>query len=91
MGFTGWLVRQNVRLFGPPPPTGAPKIESWIFVRRIHSRLLVVVVPLWVLVAVDDEPTWLWILFGVSAAGWVYGFVSVSLRIRRLRSGSSDV
>ena len=85
-----WLTKQSLRIFGPPPPKGAAKVQTWMFVRRIYSRMLLFVVQAWILIALDDGPTWLWIAFGVSAATWLQGFISVNLRIRRLRSTPPD-
>ena len=61
-----------------------------MFVRRIYTRLLFFIVPLWILIALNHEPVWLWILFGISAATWLRGFISVNRRIRKLRSSPLD-
>jgi hypothetical protein len=90
MGIRESLAKQGVRIYGPPPAKGAPKVESWIFVRRIYIRLLLFTVPLWVLVALTDPATWLWIVLGVSAVTWLQGFISVNVRIRRLRNTPPD-
>jgi hypothetical protein len=44
---------------------------------------VLVTVPVWILVALNGGPTWLWIVLGVGAATWLQGFISVNLRIRR--------
>ena len=80
------LAKQSARIFGPPPPKDAPKVEAWIFVRRIYTRLLVFLVPLWILISLADVPLWLKIVFGISAVTWLCGFMSVNTRIRKLRS-----
>lgn len=80
------LARQGVRIVGPPPPKGAPKVQTWRFVRRFYIRMLLITVPVWIVVAFDGAPTWLWIVLGISAASWLQGFISVNLRIRRLRN-----
>jgi hypothetical protein len=85
-----WLTNQSVRIFGPPPPNDAPKVQTWMFVRRIYSRMLLFVVPAWILIALDGSPTWLWIALGISAVTWLQGFISVNLRIKRLRSNPPD-
>lgn len=81
---------QGFRIFGPPPGKGAPKVEAWKYVRRIYIRLLPFTVPLWVLVALQRAPAWLWIVLAVSAVTWLQGFLSVSLRIRRLRAAPPE-
>jgi hypothetical protein len=90
MGLTESLAKQGFRIFGPPPPDGAPKVESWLFVRRIYTRLLLFTVPMWVLIAVSGGPMWLWIALAVSAAMWLQGFIAVNVRIRRLRDVPPD-
>ena len=84
------LARQSTRIFGPSPPKDAPKIETWRFVRRIYARTLLFAIPAWIVIALDDGPVWLWILFGISAVTWLQGFISVNRRIRRLRSSPPD-
>jgi hypothetical protein len=84
------LAKHSVRIFGPPPPKGAPEIETWTFVRRIYSRSILFTVPVWVLVALDRDPTWVWIVLGVGAAIWLQGFISVNRRIRRLRNAPPE-
>ena len=82
------LARHSVRIFGPPPPKDSPEIEKWAFVRRIYSRSILFTVPVWIIVAVDRDPTWVWIVLGLGAATWLQGFISVNRRIRRLRNAS---
>jgi hypothetical protein len=90
MGIKESLAKQGVRMFGSPPPKGAPKVEAWMYVRRIYSRSLLFTVPIWIVLALDGGPSWQWILFGISAATWLQGFISVNLRIRRLRNLPPD-
>lgn len=45
MGIVESLAKQGVRIVGPPPPKGAPKVETWMFVRRIYRRVLLFTVP----------------------------------------------
>lgn len=90
MGITDSLAKQGFRIYGPPPPKGAPTIETWRFVRRIYTRSFQFTVPLWILVALDGGPTWLWIVLGIGAATWLLGFISVNLRIRRLHTNPPD-
>ena len=90
MGIKDSLANQGFRIFGPPPPKGAPRVEAWKYVRRIYVRLLPVTVPLWVVVALEGGPTWLWIVLGISTLTWLQGLISVSLRIRRLQSTPPD-
>lgn len=56
------LVKQSDRVFGPPPPKEAPKIDAWIYVRGTYIRLLPFAAPLWIALALAGAPTWLWIL-----------------------------
>lgn len=65
-------------------------MDAWKYVRRIYIRLLPFTVPLWLLVALQGGPTWLWIVLGIGAVTWLQGFISVSLRIKRLRSVPPD-
>lgn len=80
---------QSARIFGPPPPKGAPKIEGALYVRRIYIRLLPFTVPVWVLLAFAGG-AFGWIVFGVSVASWLGGFASLNLRINRLRHVPSN-
>lgn len=90
MGMKELLARQSTRIFGPPPAKDAPKVETWKYVRRIYARTLLFAIPAWIVIALGNEPIWLWILFGISAVTWLHGFVSVNRRIRRLRSSAPD-
>jgi hypothetical protein len=90
MLMSNWLAKEGFRIFGAPPPKGAPKVEAWKYVRRIYVRLLPFTVPLWVLVPLAGAPTWLWIVLGVGALTWLQGFGSVSLRIKRLQGVPPD-
>lgn len=90
MGIMESLRKQGVRIYGPSPPKGAPKVESLIFVRRIYTRLLPFTLPLWIGLALNHSPAWLWVVLSVSAATWLLGFISVSLQIRRHRNRSAD-
>jgi hypothetical protein len=83
---TGSLAKLGFRIFGPPPPKGCPKIETWKYIRRLYTRLLPFTVPMWILIALRGGPTWLWIALGVSALAWLQGFISVNLRIIKLRN-----
>jgi hypothetical protein len=67
------LAKHSVRIFGPPPAKGAPEIEKWAFVRRIYSRSILFTVPVWIVVALDGEPAWVWIVLGIGAAIWLQG------------------
>ncbi len=84
------LANYGARITGPPPPKGAPKVAAWIFLRRLYCRMLLLTVPVWVIVVLDGAPTWVWIVLGVSAAIWLQGFISVNLRIRKLRNAPPD-
>lgn len=86
MGIRETLDKQGFRIFGPPPPKDAPRVETWIYVCRIYRRLLPHWVLLWAIVVLSGAPTWIVILFGISAAGWIVGLISLNLFIRRLRS-----
>lgn len=90
MGIVERLAKYGARITGPPPPKGAPKVDAWIFVRRFYSRMFLLTVPVWIILALDGAPTWLWIVLGVSAAIWLQGFISVNLRIRKLRNVPPD-
>ena len=83
------LAKHGVRIFGPPPTRGAPKIDAWRYVRRLYLRLLPFTIPAYVLASVYGV-TWLWIVLGVGALMWLRGFVSVNLRIKRLRNVPPD-
>lgn len=85
-----WVAKQSLRIYGPPPSKDAPKVATWMFVRRIYSRVALLTIPAWIVLALDGAPTWLWIAFGISAAIWLQGLLSVNLRIRRLRNSPSD-
>lgn len=90
VGIRDSIGKQSTRIYGPPPPKSAPEVERWIFVRRIYSRVVLFTVPLWITLALNGGPTWLWIVLGVGAATWLQGFISVNLRIRRLRRAPPD-
>lgn len=80
------LLKVSFRFTGAPPATGAARIEVAKWIRGIYLRMLVVSTPVWVLVALGGVPTWAWIPLGAGAAIWLQGFVSLNLRIKRLRN-----
>jgi hypothetical protein len=84
MGITESLAKRSVRVFGSPPLRGAPQIETYVYARRIYSRMLPFLGPVWILLAVNAA-TWAWIVLGVSALGWLEGFIWFSFRIKRVR------
>jgi hypothetical protein len=77
------LARAGYRLVGKPPAKGAPTKDRLLWLRRYYLRMLALLVPLIVLLVVYPPNRWAWILIGVGALGWVQGFASLSLRIRR--------
>jgi hypothetical protein len=79
------LARQGLRITGPPPSKGAPKIEVLMWIRRFYIRILLITIPAWILL-VFIGPAWAWIGLGVSGAVWLQGFISLNFRIKRLRS-----
>jgi hypothetical protein len=89
MDISASLARQSARIFGPPPPKGASTLEGYTYVRRIYSRMVPFIVPVWVLLALTGA-TWAWVVLGVSAASLLLGLVSINPRIKRLRSVPPD-
>ena len=82
------LAKQGLRLFGPPPGKGASRGEALRYIRRINVRLLAFSVPVWALL-VFSGLTWAWIVAGVTAAMWLQGFISLSIRLQREQKPST--
>jgi hypothetical protein len=74
-----------------PPGNPRDRVESGRFVRALLVRTLVVVVPLWVLVALIGPPSWVLILGAVSVALLVIDILWLGHRVRRdqRRAGES--
>lgn len=79
------LARLGFRITGPPPPKGAPRVEVLLWMRRYYIRMLLFPTPFWILLVLIG-PTWAWIALGVGGAIWLQGFITVNLRIKRLRN-----
>jgi len=67
------------KLYGQPPPTGAPKSVRLRFVRRIQLRMLPFAIPAYVFVFVFLSTTWAVIVVAVG----LLNVILLSVRIRR--------
>jgi hypothetical protein len=67
----------------PPPRDPHDRVQSGRFLRTLLLRTLVVVVPVWVLVALDGPPGWLLIVGGVAVALLVADVLWLGYRVRR--------
>jgi hypothetical protein len=79
------------RLLGVPPAPGSSREERLRYVRRCTLLPLPAVALLWVVVlGFGHDPTWLLVVIGASTVLCLESLASLSWRIRRARSQSSD-
>jgi hypothetical protein len=79
------------RFLGVPPAPSSSREERLRYVRRCTLLPLPAVALLWVVVlGFGHDPTWLLIVIGASTALCLESIASLSWRIRRARSQSSD-
>jgi hypothetical protein len=71
------------KMYGEPPPKGAPRSESLRWLRGFYLKPLPVLLVICALALVLGASTWMLVLLGIGAAIWVQGFVSLNIRIRR--------
>jgi hypothetical protein len=71
------------KLYGEPPPSGAPLAQRLRYVRRFYLRNAPLVVLCWALVFAWIRDLWLIAAAVLGAAIWLLGLVSLQLRIRR--------
>ena len=74
------------KTYGEPPPKGAPRSDLLRWLRGLYLKPLPILLVICVLAALalaSGASTWILVPLGVSAAIWVQGIVSLSIRIRR--------
>ena len=79
------LMSMGFRVFGAPPPRGAPLSERLRWVRRFYLRLLPVFLALYAVAVVYASSTWVWVLLAGTGLLWLQGLASLTIRIRRER------
>lgn len=83
---TGAMRSLSTRLFGSAPVKEAPKIERLEWLRGVYVRMLPLNLAAFaVAFLASGWPTLAPLLIGAGALMWLQGWVSLSLRIRRLR------
>ena len=78
----GRLRSLSQRIYGEPPPKGAPRSEMLRWVRGFYWKTWPLTLACYALVLLFST-TWLLVLAGVTALIWAQGLASISLRIRR--------
>jgi hypothetical protein len=71
------------KIYGPPPPKGAPPSQRLRYVRRMYWRMLLFALPLYAILTISAEPAWVLVPAAVGTLIWLQGFASLSVRIRR--------
>ena len=70
------------KIYGEPPPKGAPRSELLRWIRSFYIKPLPLLILVSALVLTWSQ-TWTLILLGASALIWLQGITSLSVRIRR--------
>jgi hypothetical protein len=73
-----------VKLFGEPPGEDAPDAAKLRWVRRFYLRPLPLVLVVYAMLALWATSAVVLVLAAVGALVWLQGFISLSLRIRRV-------
>ena len=73
------------KVYGEPPPKGAPRSQRLRYVRRLYWRMLLFGLPAYTVLIIWAEPAWVLVPVGVAALIWLQGLLSISVRIRRER------
>jgi hypothetical protein len=71
------------RIFGQPPPKGAPRVAILRWVRGFYLKPLPLVLAVYVMLVLWASGTLVLVLAAISALTWLQGFVGLNLRIRR--------
>ncbi|HXM87036.1 MAG TPA: hypothetical protein VN889_05335 [Solirubrobacteraceae bacterium] len=71
------------KIYGEPPPKGAPRSKLLRWIRGFYFKLLPPMLVIYVLVVVVVSQTWVLIVLAASALIWLQGMISLSLRVRR--------
>lgn len=72
-----------VRIVGPAPPPTAERSVKRRYTRRVYLKILPPQVIVYSLVVIVGAPTWLLVILAAGPAAWLYGFVLLSLQMRR--------
>ncbi len=76
----------STRLLGPIPVKGAPEIDRFEWLRGVYLRMLPFnLVAFAVALLISGWPTIALLLVAACALIWLQGWISLTLRIRRLR------
>jgi hypothetical protein len=71
------------KLYGEPPPAGAPRSQLLRWIRGIYVRLLPLTVLAYAMLVVWASQTWVFVVLAVTALLWLQGVVSLSVKIGR--------
>lgn len=71
------------KLYGEPPPKGAPRYEMLRWIRGFYFRQLPPTLAAFAVLAVWASATLIFLVLAVSTLIWLQGVISLSLRIRR--------
>jgi hypothetical protein len=78
-------------LVGEPPPQGAPKLDTLLYLRRIYLRsLLFVLLGYGVFIAAQNVSAVGFVLLAIGLATWSSGLVWVQMQIRRGRKEAAS-
>lgn len=73
------------RVLGDPPPAAAPRAVKHRWTRRPYLRIFPSQLTVSAIVIILGPPLWLWVVVGVGALAWLYGFLTINWQIRRDR------
>jgi hypothetical protein len=71
------------RLFGEPPPKGAPRVQALRWIRGIHCRTLPLALVAYAMLLAWASQTWILITAAVGVLISLESLVSLSVKIRR--------
>jgi hypothetical protein len=71
------------KIYGEPPPRGAPRSQSLRWVRRFYLRPLPLTLAAYASLLIWASETWVYVVLVAMTLLWLQGVSSLSLRIRR--------
>jgi hypothetical protein len=71
------------KLFGEPPPKGAPRVQVLRWIRGVQLRMLPIALVAYAMLLVWAAHTWILVTAGVGALISLESLMSLSVKIRR--------
>jgi hypothetical protein len=77
------------RLYGAPPPRGAPRAVRLRWIRSFYFKMAPLTCVVYVMLCVWATETWIFVLLALNAVIGLQSVVSLSVKIRREERGGS--